>query len=177
MASEQRLHEAPPDPTKVDWLHINDVDRIAPGKFLVSVRNRNQLLVIQRQRHGGKVVEVINRDPNSSNGIGTGNGSLFRRQHNPQWLDSGAILVADSGNNRVVEIHKNPRTDQWHVAWSINSADGIKFDWPRDADRLPNGDTLITDSLNRRIVEVNQSGAVVWSVNTSRVPYEADRLP
>lgn len=171
------VYDPPADPTTADWLHINDVDRIGPGKYLVSVRNKNQLLVIQRQQRGGKVVEVINRDPSAKDGIGVGNGSLFGGQHNPQWLDSNAILVADSGHDRVVEIHKNPRTGQWHVAWSLDSADGVAFDWPRDADRLPNGNTLITDSLNRRIVAVDRSGTVVWRVNTSRVPYEADRLP
>jgi hypothetical protein len=36
---------------------------------------------------------------------------------------------------------------------------------------------LITDTLNRRLVEVNESGKVVWSVQTERIPYEADRLP
>ena len=166
----------PKDPTKHDWLHINDVDRISKGKYLVSVRNRNQLLVIKRQQHGGKVVQVINK-ANTSNGIGMGDPNLFKGQHNPQWLDPGALMVADSENNRVVEIHKNNTTDRWHVAWSINSANGVHFRWPRDADRLPNGNTLITDSLNQRIVEVNPAGKVVWSYKTKNVPYEADRLP
>ncbi len=53
----------------------------------------------------------------------------------------------------------------------------MKFNWPRDADRLENGNTLITDSLNKRLVEVNRSGETVWSYNTPEVPYEAERLP
>ncbi len=166
----------PADPTKHDWLHINDVDRIAPGKFLVSVRNRNQLLVVQRQQHGGKVVEVINK-ANTSNGIGMGNDSIIRGQHNPQWLDPGAIVVADSGNNRIVELHRNNTTNRWHVAWSIDSANGVHFRWPRDADRLPDGNTMITDSLNKRVLLVNQSGNVLWSYQTPQIPYEADYLP
>ncbi len=171
------VYKPPSDPTKVDWLHINDVDRIGKGKYLVSVRNVNQLLVIKRQQHGGKVVEVINKNPRSADGLGAANKSVLHGQHNPQWLDPGAVLVADSGNNRVVELHKNNRTDRWHAVWSVDSANGIHFRWPRDADRLPNGNTLITDSLNKRVVELSPSGNVVWSYRTSHVPYEADRLP
>jgi hypothetical protein len=86
------------------------------------------------------------------------------------------VLVADSGNNRVVELH---RTDggEWQIAWYLTGANGIPFSWPRDADRLPNGHTLVTDSANQRIVEVNESGGLVWSYETPLVPYEAERLP
>ncbi|WP_049900966.1 hypothetical protein [Halococcus agarilyticus] len=53
------LYDAPPDPTTTDWLHINDVDRIGPDRYLVSVRNANQRLIVQR---GEGVVEVVNED-------------------------------------------------------------------------------------------------------------------
>lgn len=156
-------YNEPIDPTQTDWLHINDVDRIGEERYLVSVRNANQLLVIERD-HG--VVEIINkdRDPN-----------VINHQHNPQWLRNDTVLVADSENDRVVEIQKNNQS--WEVIWSINSAGGIPFDWPRDADRLPNGNTLITDSSNNRIVEINKQGVALTSYETPRWPYEADRLP
>ncbi|HET7324302.1 MAG TPA: arylsulfotransferase family protein [Halococcus sp.] len=187
-----RRYDAPPDPTKTDWLHINDVDRIRPGRYLVSVRNANQLLIIER---GKGVVEVINEDRNDSDDadctpsgawgqlgdydndgdVLCGDPSLFDHQHNPQYLGPGAVLVADSENDRVVELHKND--GPWRVAWALDSAGGIPFNWSRDADRLPNGHTLITDSKNDRVVEVTKQGQVVWSLNTSHWPYEADRLP
>jgi hypothetical protein len=182
-------YDAPPDPTKTDWLHINDVDRIGPGRYLISVRNANQLLIVER---GKGVVEVINEDntdadDNACRGsdhlydydndgdIRCGDPTLLNEQHNPQYLSPNAILVADSENSRVVELHKE--NGEWNIAWSIGSAGGMKFDWPRDADRLPNGNTLITDTRNNRIVEVTENGTVVWSATTLAVPYEADRLP
>jgi len=183
------FYHPPPDPTRRDWLHINDVDVIGPGRYLVSVRNANQLLVIQR---GKGVVEVINKDrsnandasckqpgqlvPNASGDVRCGNPKILNHQHNPQWLDSGAVLVADSDNNRVVELHRAPN-GTWHVAWTVTTVGGVPLDWPRDADRLANGHTLITDTLNRRIVEIDASGHVVWSYQTALIPYEADRLP
>jgi hypothetical protein len=86
------------------------------------------------------------------------------------------VLVADSHNDRIVELERGA-DGEWTVAWEIYAAEGVNFNWPRDADRLENGNTLITDSLNKRLVEVNRSGTVVWSYNTPEVPYEAERLP
>lgn len=184
------FYDAPADPTTTDWLHINDVDVINEGRYLVSVRNANQLLVIDR---GDGVVAVINEDTNDANDancrkagqltdadgdsdIRCGDPAVLNHQHNPQWLGEGAVLVPDSENNRVVELHRTGN-GSWEPAWTLKRAGGVAFNWPRDADRLPNGNTLITDTLNRRLVEVNKSGRVVWSVRTERIPYEADRLP
>ncbi len=160
-----QYYDAPSDPTKTDWLHINDVDRIGDGRYLVSVRNTNQLVIVER---GNGVVEVINknRDP-----------SILNKQHNPHWLGDGAVVVADSENHRVVELHRNESTGEWEEAWTVYEVDGIPLDWPRDADRLPNGNTLITDSRNNRVVEITQNGSVVTSYDVPALPYEADRVP
>jgi hypothetical protein len=158
-------YDAPADPTKQDWLHLNDVDRIATGRYLVSIRNTNQLLVVER---GEGVVEVINED---------GDPDVLNQQHNPHWLGDGAVLVADSENHRVVELHRNETTGEWEVAWSVGKIGDIPLDWPRDADRLPNGHTLITDSRNNRVVEIRENGSVVASYSVPSLPYEADRLP
>ncbi|WP_144904363.1 hypothetical protein [Halobellus captivus] len=162
-------YDAPDDPTRTDWLHINDVDVISEDRYLVSVRNAHQLVIVER---GEGVVEVVNGDAETTQGDPT----LLRQQHNPQWLGDGRVLVADSHNDRVVELERAER-GEWEVVWEIYAAEGVNFNWPRDADRLDNGNTLITDSLNQRLVEVNRSGATVWSYGTPQVPYEAERLP
>jgi hypothetical protein len=147
------------------------------------------LLVVER-REG--VTEVINEDDSDGNDVNCRKSSQLRdfdgdgdvrcgdpavldHQHNPQYLEDGAILVADSENDRVVELHEE--NGEWIVAWGLQRAADVELSWPRDADRLANGNTLITDTLNKRIVEVNQSGGAVWSYRTDRIPYEADRLP
>lgn len=182
-------YDTPPDPTQTDWLHINDVDRIGPETYLVSVRNANQILIIER---GRGVVEVINKDETSSNDnncsrsgqlvdsdgdgdIRCGDPDVINHQHNPQYLGPGALLIADSENDRVVELQKGER--KWRVTWVVDSAGGIAFDWPRDADRLPNGHTLITDTRNNRLVEITENGKLVWSTEIGIWPYDADRLP
>jgi len=184
------FYDAPDDPTRTDWLHINDVDVIGEGRYLVSLRNANQILVVER---GEGVVEVINEDDGGDDASCTqrgqlgdtdgdgdvrcGDPDLLNHQHNPQWLGEGAVLVADSDNNRAVELHRNESTGEWEVAWELDSAGGIPFDWPRDADRLANGNTLVTDTLNKRLLEVTPNGTVVWSAATDHIPYEAERLP
>jgi hypothetical protein len=182
------FYDAPPDATRRDWLHINDVDYLGDGRFLVSVRNANQLLVVER---GAGVVEVINADTGGDDSACTtggqlddfdgdgevrcGDPSVMDHQHNPQWLGPGRVLVADSDNDRIVELR---RTESgWTAAWTLTEAGGLELGWPRDADRLENGNTLVTDSLNRRVFEVTPGGRVVWSYATPLIPYEADPLP
>ena len=182
------FYDAPDDPTRTDWLHINDVDVIGEDRFLLSVRNANQILIIERD---SGVVDVINEDRGGSDRSCTGAGQLsdtdgdgdvrcgnpdvLDHQHNPQWLGEDAVLVADSDNDRVVELHRTA-DGRWEPVWALYEAADIEFSWPRDADRLPNGNTLVTDTLNQRLVEVGENGSVVWSVSTDRIPYEADRL-
>jgi hypothetical protein len=103
----------------------------------------------------------------------------MQEQHNPQWIGEGRVLVADSGNDRVTELHRED--GRWRPAVNWTGANGQQFFWPRDADLLENGNILVTDSRNHRVVEITRGGETVWSVNTGRnppsIPYEADRLP
>jgi len=190
--SASAFYDAPPDPSKRDWLHINDVDAVNETHYLVSVRNANQILLIER---GVGVVTVINEDRGTGDAacqlggnqladfdgdgeIRCGDPAVMDHQHNPQWLGDGAVLVADSGNDRVVELHRED--GRWAPVWTLTEAAGVPLHWPRDADRLPDGNTLVTDTLNKRLFEVTPNGTVVWSMQTpeaSPIAYEADRLP
>jgi hypothetical protein len=153
-----------PERAKGDWLHINDVDRIGHERYLVSARNNHQLLVID-QDNG--VVETIDGQPAGRN--------LFRFQHNPHWIDNDTVLIADSDNDRVVELHRE--NGSWELAWVLSRIDGVGLDWPRDADRLPNGNTLIADTVNNRVVEVTRTGDTVASYHLQYDTYEADAIP
>ena len=181
------FYQPPADPTKRDWLHINDVDHIGDDRFLVSVRNANQLLVVER---GQGVTEVINADDDDSNDdsctpggqlvpgedgdVRCGDPDVLDHQHNPQWLGDGAVLVADSENDRIVELHRT--NGSWEPAWVRYGAANVQFKWPRDADRLPNGHTLISDTYNGRFVELDTNGSTVWSTSQGKIPYEIDRV-
>jgi len=146
-----------------DWTHVNDVDRIAPGRFLVSVRNFDQVVVIDRAT---KSVELTLGE--------NGNHDVLHRQHNPQYLEGPdgepTVLVADSLNDRVVEY---ARADgEWERTWELV---GGGLDEPRDADRLPNGNTLIADRKGHRVVEVTPQGETVWEFYTPWETYDVER--
>lgn len=145
-----------------DWSHVNDVDKIGAGEYLVSPRNFDQVIVVNRSTDA--ITEKLGRD---------GNHEILDEQHNPDYLetDSGepVILVADSENDRVVEYTK--QDGEWVKTWVVTG-----FNWPRDADRLSNGNTLITDTLNHRVVEVTPEGEVVWEYYATWAPYDSERI-
>ncbi|WP_439028556.1 outer membrane protein assembly factor BamB family protein [Haloarchaeobius sp. DT45] len=147
-----------------DWTHMNDVDRVEPGVFQVSLRNFDTVVELHVADDGSVRVEPV-IGPNQFDGEA---GPLYE-QHNPDRLGDGSLLVADSEHDRIVEFDADGR-----VTWEAGGS-GL-FDWPRDGDRLPNGHTLVTDSYNDRVVELDENGEVVWAVKTGDLPYEADRV-
>ncbi len=60
-----------------------------------------------------------------------------------------SILVADTGNNRVIEVDDNGR-----VLWGFGSGNPEDLNKPTSATRLPNGNTLIADTGNSRVLEI-----------------------
>lgn len=147
----------------VDWSHVNDVDKIAPGEFLVSPRNFDQVVIVNRSTK--RVTARLGEDRNHS---------VLAEQHNPTYLESReeapTILVADSGNDRVVEYaYEN---GSWTRVWTVGED---QLNWPRDADRLPNGNTLIVDTLNQRVIEVTPRGRIVWELFAPWAPYDVER--
>lgn len=151
-------------PFPYDWTHINDVEYLDDGTVMVSVRNQDEVIFIERE-HGIIHSRTLGSDDEHT---------VLYEQHNPDYIaaENGgpAILVADSENGRIVEYQRNG--ENWVKSW-VWMDDRIQ--WPRDADRLPNGHTLITDSHGNRVVEVDESGEVVWQFDVE-VPYEAERL-
>ncbi|WP_458206877.1 hypothetical protein [Haladaptatus sp. NG-SE-30] len=158
-----------------DWTHANDVDRVEPGVFRVSLRNFDTVVDLHvesdatgNEAESVRVERVVGPDSFSKRG------DILHEQHNPDTLDDpdtpgDTLLVADSEHDRVVEIRNG------ELVWEYGGS--AVFDWPRDADRLSNGHTLVTDSYNDRVVEVDENGEIVWAIETGSLPYEADRLP
>ncbi|WP_435157667.1 arylsulfotransferase family protein [Haladaptatus sp. DFWS20] len=148
-----------------DWTHVNDVDKIGPGKYMADPRNMDEVIVIDRESK--EITMKLGKDDNTD---------ILQEQHNPDYLESESgnptILVADSENHRIVEYEK--RGSDWKKTWEMGSS--AKFNWPRDADRLPNGNTLITDSSNHRVMEVTPKGKIVWEFYSPWLPYDAERV-
>jgi hypothetical protein len=151
-----------------DWTHVNDVDEFREGEFLVSVRNMDQVIAVNRST---KAVELrLGRD---------GDYSALFEQHNPTYLNgengTPTVLVADSENDRIVEYARTggpPGNGSWERTWTLSGG----LNWPRDADRLPNGNTLVVDSMNHRVIEVTPAGEIVWEMHAPWATYDAERV-
>lgn len=147
-----------------DWTHLNDVELLSDGRVMVSMRNHDQVIFINRTT--GLVEEwTLGQDDDHA---------VLYELHNPDYIPpergGPAVLIADSENNRIVEYQR--QDGEWNRSWVWSDP---KMQWPRDADRLPNGNTLISDTHSSRLLEVTPSGEVIW---TARIPdsYEAERL-
>jgi len=151
-------------PYPTDWAHINDVERLADGRVMVSLRNQDQVVFLD---------PATGLQANRTLGSEDDHGTLYE-QHNPDYVPAErggpAVLVADSENGRIVEYQREG--EAWTRTWTWRDR---RLQWPRDADRLPNGNTLVADTHGKRVVEVAPDGEVVWSVPVSH-PYDAERL-
>lgn len=154
-----------------DWTHLNDVDFKEYDTWdacLVCLRNFNLIVEIN---YTAEIEGPANNPQNIVWYFGDyDDPSIMNMQHNPEYTEDGNILVADSSNNRIIEVDK----DKKEVIWTYD--EGLKF--PRDADEVGKYNILITDSGNNRIIEIEKkSKKVVWSYRADVVsPYEADRL-
>lgn len=151
-------------PFPEDWTHLNDVEAVGDGRVMLSLRNHDRVVFVDRE--GGY-------QPNWTLGSEDEYGTLYE-QHNPDYIPGSAggpaVLVSDSENGRLVEYQYEG--GDWQRTWTWTDD---RLQWPRDADRLPNGHTLVTDSNGDRVFEVGRDGEVVWSVDVA-FPYEAERL-
>jgi hypothetical protein len=119
---------------------------------------------------------------------------LFYRQHAPEMLPGGNMLIFDNGNDRTprqsraVEVAFDDPDNPTAVteAWSYWLTDETGFRLfsalGGDADRLPNGNTLIMATAQLTLFEVDAAGRLLWKAEPAvagqpATGYRADRLP
>lgn len=86
---------------------------------------------------------------------------------------NGDVVIADSGNNRVVELDSSN-----HQVWSYSS--GLSS--PGSAQRCSDGGVLICDTGNNRVLEVGSGNSIIWAVGDGTLgilnhPSSAFRIP
>ncbi|MDG5775763.1 aryl-sulfate sulfotransferase [Haloarculaceae archaeon H-GB2-1] len=147
-----------------DWTHVNDVEVLADGRLMISLRNQDQVVFVDPESGLNESLTLGSDDDHET----------LYEQHNPDLIrgPSGEpnVLVADSENNRILEYQYSNTT--WNRTWTWRDA---SLQWPRDADRLPNGNTLVVDTHGDRVVEVDPRDRVVWSLQIG-MPYDVERL-
>ena len=154
----------PPWTDSFDPTHLNDIDivpaaladafpMLKEGDLLVSLRNVDLLVAIDPRR---KVATWAMAGP-------------FRRQHDPDLLPNGRLLVFDNlggdpacGRSRVLEIDPVTR----RVVWAFEGRGDQTFYAKARGEQqvLPNGNILIVDPHNGRLLEIAPSAGnrTVW---------------
>lgn len=139
------------------WMHVNAVSRLTSGNTLISIRNFNTIVEVNPS---GIVVRRWTFNCNDSRTIPTSGPIKGERNHEPEMLPSGNILVALQNPLRYVEF----KPDTQEIVWQWQpSADSFTLSHNREANRLPNGNTLVTTA--NQLVEVTADGTVVWVLN------------
>jgi len=146
-----------------DTLHLNDVEvfpstatsaLFSPGDLMLSLRNINTVLVIDPQ-----TLDVKWRSTGEA-----------LRQHDPDFLPDGRILLFDNnnltpnltgGSSRIVVI--DPISGDRTTVFQGTDALPFYTMIMGKQQALENGNILITSSLQGRAIEVTRDGAPVWT--------------
>ncbi|MCD6364772.1 MAG: hypothetical protein J7M14_02735 [Planctomycetes bacterium] len=101
--------------------------------------------------------------------------------HSASRMQSGATLIADTTNDRVIEVSPNGEivfsTDE--LAGNTGRlSDGTHLNYPNNALELDDGNLLITDRNNDRCLILNHAGEVLWQYGRDiKHPHNAEMLP
>jgi hypothetical protein len=135
------------------WTHTNAVTRLPNENTLVSPRNFNLLVEVDRS---GKVVRTIGE-------------GVIESQHDPEVLPDGNILMI----NQALPMSAIEMAPNGTILWQLTIPDP-NANPVRDANRLPNGNTLITGV--DRILEVTPEKELVWRLRLAGVVYTDKEL-
>lgn len=130
----------------------------------VLIADRGNQRVIHIQRRGKRAKMVWQYGTTGISGSGT---NQLDAPSSAQRLDNGHYLIADTGNNRVIEVTRRNK-----VVWQYGDPeDATILNGPTYACKLPHGgNILITDSGNNRILVIDQSGSNFFTYVTSTRP-------
>lgn len=139
------------------WMHVNAVTRMDNGNTLVSIRNFNAIAEVAPDGH--IVRDWFFRGKDKRTGYKSWGNIKGQRNHEPELLANGNILVALRRPHRFVEF--DPDTEE--IVWSWSHPDGKhELHTNREANRLPNGNTL--GSAGNKLIEIAPDGQIVWQM-------------
>lgn len=143
------------------WMHVNSVSRLPNGNTLISIRNFNTVVEVSED---GDVVWSITFGAPGGKGFPATKGRIKgARNHEPELLENGNLLVALRNPHRFVELDRERKS----IVWQWEHPDGHEaLQTNREANRLPNGNTLV--SSQDRLYEVTRDGEIVWQLNAPR---------
>ena len=161
-----------------DWSHADSLDIGADGSVLVSLRNLDQLVLLEpgfssiRWRLGGPGGQFAFLEPSDR----------FYHAHDASLVSGGNVLLFDNGNHRpgseggqysrALELKVDVESMTAAKVWEYRLEPDMFSVCCSSATRLPNGNTLVLFGSNFApdccrpffIVEVDTHGDAVWAV-------------
>ena len=146
--------------------HMNDVDPLPPaladrfagfetGDVLLSLRSLNLVMAVEPESQKVRWYRF---------GIG-------RRQHDPDWLPDGRIMIFDNNMNRGPSRIVAVEPEAYDVEVLV---DGAAYDFHTGIrgkhQRLPDGTVAITSAMQGRVFEVAPDGSVPFELVNFRDP-------
>jgi hypothetical protein len=151
------------------WIHANSVTRLKNGNTLISLRNFDMLIEVDKA--GKTVWSQKFLCPARRTWRQRGVDSLYDGDHlrgcnlhEPEIQPNGNILVASHSPWTTYEI-----TRDGEVVWEADHRDvGFTSPRSRDVDRLPNGNTLI--QVDNVLYELTHDKQIVWQLEFPEIP-------
>ena len=160
-----------------DWSHLNTIEPFPDEEetFLLSPRNQHTIFKFDAAN------EQIEWKLGAKGDFGLGGDDLFLRQHDPEILENGNILLYDNGErvggdftrrwSRALEVSYDTETMTAEVVWQFRPDPDVWTPIWGDADRLDNGNTLVTFGMRNqapgsvsRLMEATPSSQRVWDL-------------
>ena len=138
----------------VDWTHGNFVHYDADSdQYTLSLAHTDDVLQIDGADDSVSSLYGVDGDPADPQ---------FDYQHNPNWLDTGNLLMFMSDDSGAGAIEYEPSDGGLTEVW--RSPFGPKPLALGQALRLANGDTYVNGGAGGRLTEFTSDGTVVWEM-------------
>ena len=125
---------------------------------LIADRGNQRVIHLRRQGKGAKIIWQY-----GTTGVSGSGTNQLSSPSGAQRLVNGLYLIADTGNNRVIEVNRQNK-----LVWQYgNPEDTTILNSPTYACRLAHGNVLIDDSGNNRILVVDRNGSNLFTYVTS----------
>jgi len=130
--------------------------------------NENELLIVDSCASQVILIDRTSRESLWSYGLGhKKHGKNKGQLNNPTdatVLSNGNILIADTGNGRLLELN-----NQGKMVWSSeNKSFKYSLNLPISVQDLKNGNFLVTDAGLNKVIEISKKGDIVWSFGTGQ---------
>lgn len=167
-----------------DWSHMNAVEKFPDeNAWIFSCRNQHALFKLDLDTN--EIVWKLGMQGDFT----MKDDFQFYKQHAPEILANGNILLFDNGHpdyrqySKAIEIKYNTDNMTAEVVWSYRPDPDIKTYAYGDADRMPNGNTLMTfgweeDTNFSYIIEVTKEKEKVFEFVTPKkwLSYRAEKV-